>query len=147
MSSIFILYLQSIPALVYFYFTFSLLFSTFLTVFSAVSILLCAPSKVLHITGTSLVAQWLRICLPVQGTQVRALVQEDPACRGATKLVCHNYWAHVPQLLKPMHLEPMLCNREATAMRSPHTASKSSPCLLQLEKARVQQQRPNAAIN
>ena len=26
----------------------------------------------------SLVAQWLRICLPVQGTQVRALVREDP---------------------------------------------------------------------
>ena len=28
--------------------------------------------------GTSLVAQWLRICLPMQGTRVRALVQEDP---------------------------------------------------------------------
>ena len=28
--------------------------------------------------GTSLVAQWLRTCLPMQGTQVRALVQEDP---------------------------------------------------------------------
>ena len=26
----------------------------------------------------SLVAQWLRICLPVQGTQVRALDREDP---------------------------------------------------------------------
>ena len=26
----------------------------------------------------SLVTQWLRICLPVQGTQVRALVREDP---------------------------------------------------------------------
>ena len=41
--------------------------------------------------GTSLVAQWLRICLPVQGTQVQALVQEDPTCCGATKPVCHNY--------------------------------------------------------
>ena len=39
----------------------------------------------------SLVAQWLRICLPIQGTQVRALVQEDTTCRGATKPVCHNY--------------------------------------------------------
>ena len=29
-------------------------------------------------TGTSLVAQWLRICLPMQGTWVRALVREDP---------------------------------------------------------------------
>ena len=43
--------------------------------------------------GTFLVAQWLRTCLPMQGTQVRALVQEDPTCRGATKPVCHNYWA------------------------------------------------------
>ena len=43
--------------------------------------------------GTSLVAQWLRIRLPVQGTQVRALVGEDPRCCGATKPVCHNYRA------------------------------------------------------
>ena len=33
----------------------------------------------------SLVAQWLRIDLPMQGTRVRALVQEDPTCHGATK--------------------------------------------------------------
>ena len=39
----------------------------------------------------SLMAQWLRICLPMQGTQVRALVQEDPMCHGATKPVSHNY--------------------------------------------------------
>ena len=39
----------------------------------------------------SLVAQWLRIRLPMQGTRVRALVQEDPTCRGATKPVRHNY--------------------------------------------------------
>ena len=41
--------------------------------------------------GASLVAQWLRIRLPMQGTQVQALVREDPTCRGATKLECHNY--------------------------------------------------------
>ncbi|KAJ8794903.1 hypothetical protein J1605_018757 [Eschrichtius robustus] len=39
----------------------------------------------------SLVAQWLRICLPVQGTRVRALVWEDPTCHGATRPVSHNY--------------------------------------------------------
>ena len=38
----------------------------------------------------SLVAQWLRICLPMQGTQVRALVWEDPTCRGAAGPVSHN---------------------------------------------------------
>ena len=39
----------------------------------------------------SLVAQWLRICLPMQGAQVRALVWEDPTCRGATGPMSHNY--------------------------------------------------------
>ena len=41
--------------------------------------------------GASPVAQWLRICLPMQGTRVRALVREDPTCHGATKPVSHNY--------------------------------------------------------
>ena len=41
--------------------------------------------------GTSLVAQWLRIRLPMQGTRVRALVWEDPTCRGAAGPVSHNY--------------------------------------------------------
>ena len=44
-----------------------------------------------HICRASLVAQWLRICLPMQGTRVRALVWEDPTCRGATRPVSHNY--------------------------------------------------------
>ena len=39
----------------------------------------------------SLVVQWLRICLPMQGTWVRAPVWEDPTCHGATKPVSHNY--------------------------------------------------------
>ena len=41
--------------------------------------------------GASLVAQWLRICLLMQGTRVRALVWEDPTCHGATRPVSHNY--------------------------------------------------------
>ena len=73
--------------------------------------------------GTSLVVQWLRICLPKQGTRVWSLVRKDPTCHGATKPVCHNcracalepmsnnYWAHVPQLLKPACLEPVLYNK------------------------------------
>ena len=39
----------------------------------------------------SLVAQWSRIRLPMQGTRVRSLVWEDPTCRGATRPVSHNY--------------------------------------------------------
>ena len=42
-------------------------------------------------SGTSLVAQWLRIRLSMQGTRVRALVWEDPTCRRATKSMRHNY--------------------------------------------------------
>ena len=42
-------------------------------------------------TRASLVAQWLRIRLPVQGTRVRALVREDPTWREAAKPVSHNY--------------------------------------------------------
>ena len=39
----------------------------------------------------SLVVQRLRVCLPMQGTRVRALVWEDPTCRGAAGPVSHNY--------------------------------------------------------
>ena len=45
----------------------------------------------MEIFRVSLVAQWLRIRLPVQGMRVQALVQEDPTCRRATKPVHHNY--------------------------------------------------------
>ena len=44
-----------------------------------------------HGIRASLVAQWLRVCLPMQGTRVRALVWEDPTCRGAARPVSHNY--------------------------------------------------------
>ena len=40
--------------------------------------------------GASLVAQWLRICLLMQGTRVRALVWEDPTCHGAAGPMSHN---------------------------------------------------------
>ena len=38
-----------------------------------------------------LVAQWLRIHLPMQGSQVPSLLPEDPTCCRATKPVHHNY--------------------------------------------------------
>ena len=50
-----------------------------------------SPQHLILTVGTSLVAQWLRIRLPMQGTWVQALVQEDPTCCGATKPVGHNY--------------------------------------------------------
>ena len=54
----------------------------------------------------SLVAQWLRICLPMQGTWVRALVWEDPTCHGATGPVSHNYWACASGACAPQQERP-----------------------------------------
>ena len=42
-------------------------------------------------SGTSLVIQWLRICLPRPGTQVGSLVWENLTCCRATKPVHHDY--------------------------------------------------------
>ena len=84
----------------------------------------------------SLEVQWLRIRLPMQGTRVWALVWEDPTYRGATKPVCHNYWAcaleptsHnywacVPQLLKPARLEPVLRNKRSHRNEKPTYCNK-----------------------
>ena len=47
--------------------------------------------SIVKMARASLVAQWLRICLLMQGTRVRALVWEDPTCHGAAGPVSHNY--------------------------------------------------------
>ena len=85
----------------------------------------CGLSPLRTKGGTSLGMQGLRIRLPMQGTQVRALVWEDPTCHRATKPVrhnfwacalepvSHNYWAYEPQLRKPACLEPVICNKRS----------------------------------
>ena len=50
-------------------------------------------SDLRYLSWASLVAQWLRICLLMQGTRVCALVWEDLTCHGATGPVHHNCWA------------------------------------------------------
>ena len=50
-----------------------------------------SEKEIKKIIRASLVVQWLRICLPMQGTRVRALVWEDPTCHGAAGPVSHNY--------------------------------------------------------
>ena len=55
------------------------------------------------IHGTSLVAQWLGIHLPIQGTWVRPLVWEDPTCRGVAGPVSHT--------TEHARLEPVLRNK------------------------------------
>ena len=63
----------------------------------------------------------------------------------------HSYWACVVQVLKLVHLEPAFsATREAITKRSSWTTTReleSSPCSLQLEKARKQQLRPSATNN
>ena len=58
-----------------------------------------------------MVVQWLRICLPMQGTRVWSLVREDPTCPGATKPVSHNYRACT--------LEPVLHNKSSHRNEKP----------------------------
>ena len=48
----------------------------------------------------------------MQGTQIPSLVWEDPTCRGAIKLACHNYWAHA--LESVLHNERTHCNEKPT---------------------------------
>ena len=79
---------------------------------------------------TSLVVWWIRLHLPMQGTQVPSLVRGDPTCLRATQPVCHSYWAHEPRA-------PCSATGKATALKS-----LSSP---QLEKAQVQQWRCSMA--
>ena len=43
------------------------------------------------IMWASLVVQWLRIHLPMQGTQVRSLVQEDSPRHRTTESIYHKY--------------------------------------------------------
>ena len=56
--------------------------------------------------------QWLRIHLAMQEVLVWTLSQEDPTCCGATEPRSLHDWAHVLQLLNPMHLEPVFCNEK-----------------------------------
>ena len=85
-----------------------------------------------------------------QGTRVRSLVREDPTCRRTTKPMRHNYWgcalepvshnywacalepfghncwACMPQLLKPVHLEPVLRNKRSHRSEKPAHRNKRS---------------------
>ena len=55
---------------------------------------------------TSLMAQWIRVCLPMQVTQVPSLIWENPTCCRATNpcvttAEAHVLTAHAPQQEKP----------------------------------------------
>ena len=56
-------------------------------------------------------------------------------------------WAHEPQLLSLRVWSLCSATGEAATVRGPHTAMKSGPSSLQLEKALAQKRRPNTAKN
>ena len=124
--------------------------------FGDISIQICCSFKKLG-CGTSLVVQWLRIRLAMQGTWVRSLVREDPTrCRAAKPVrynywawalepTSHNYWACAPQLLKPASprthelqlLKPMCSRAHVLQLLSPCDATTEArvprACALQRE--------------
>ena len=77
---------------------------------------------------TSLVVQWLAICLPMPGTWVWSLIWEDSTCLGTTEHVCHS-----PE---PARCEPVLCNEKPPQWEAG---------VLQLQKPK--QQRPRVTNN
>ena len=100
---------------------------------------------------TSLVARWLRICLPIQETQVWSWF-------GGRIHMSQSNWACVPQLLSlrsrahaPLRWSP---NAAATAAHAPRACAlqqekplQREAWTLQPEKDQAQQQRPSAAKN
>ena len=64
-------------------------------------------------TGTSLMVQWLRSHLPMQGTQLRSLVWEGLTCREATKPVRHNHWACALEPARHSYWSPRATTTEA----------------------------------
>ena len=93
------------------------------------------------LSGASLVVHWLRICLAMQGS-----TSSIPGPGGSHMLLATKPKppsAMISKLLKP-HM-PRRATREATAMRSQSTTTKSSLHLPQLEKACTQQRRPITA--
>ena len=68
----------------------------------------------------SLVVQCLSMCLVMQGTSVRSLIQKDPKCCEATKPAGHNYW--------DCTLEPVLCNSRSHLNEKPtHGKKRAAP--------------------
>ena len=92
---------------------------------------------------TSLVVQWIRICLPMQGTWVQSLIWKDPMCYRETKPcatttelvlqsrraeitepMSHDCWSLRPRACAPQQGKPL--QREATARKKSMCSNKDS---------------------
>ena len=87
---------------------------------------LSVPNVHGHFLGASLEAQWIKICLPMQQTQVPALVQEYSVSHTAARLLCHYCWA---RSLEPMShsYEPKGCNYWSLTPRACAPLQEMSP--------------------
>ena len=73
-----------------------------------------------------------------QGRLPGGAVDKKPHVNGGdTVPESQNYWAYVPQLLKPERLEPVLPNKRSQCNEKPAHCNEQQPHLLQLEKAPV----------
>ena len=109
-------------------------------------------------SGTSLVAQYVRLRLPMQGTWVRSLVREDSTCCRAAKPVCHNCWVCALEL-GATATRPECCNFTESHVSRVCALQKEKPPQweafapqletsshsLQLQKAHEKRRRPRAA--
>ena len=91
--------------------------------------------------GSSLVVHWLRMHLAMQRMKVWSLIWElRPMCCRATKPTHHSYWAHallehrhrnywayVLQLLKSVHLGPVLHKRRHCNEKPVHRQRRAAP--------------------
>ena len=92
------------------------------------------------ICWTSLVGQWLRICLPMQRTWVWSLVWEGSTCHGATRSMHPNYWACKPRAHGPQQEKPL--KRETCT-----PLQVSSPCSPQQEQSPHEQKKTQGNQN
>ena len=88
----------------------------------------------------SLVAQWLRVCLPNAGD-----TGSSPDLGGSH--MPRSSWAREPQILSLRVWSLCSATGEAVIVRGPRTVMKSGPRLPQLERALAQKRGPNTAKN
>ena len=88
--------------------------------------LLSVPNVHGHFFWTSLVAQWIKICLPMQQTRAPTLVQEDSMHHRAARLLCHSYWARSPEPVSHSY-EPECCSYWSLTPRACASLQETAP--------------------
>ena len=79
---------------------------------------------------TSLVVQWLRTHLLMQGTWVWSLILEDPTCHGATKPVHDNNWVCVPSKILQAATKAWRSQRKKDSPESKQNKTGNNPLVL-----------------